>query len=347
MIAISCQVFAPSIKLGRWLSPRSALFRLIFALLIASAMQFPLHAQTELDLAIQRSVRFLTTEVPGWMAENKCASCHNQGDGARALLATHRSGSIVEPRVLESTFRWLETPDNWEKNRGLPEASDQQLANLQFAATLASAHQVQPERFKTAIEAASKLLIAQQSDDGAWRIEDLSTFASPITQGPILLTGQAARVLRLSQAPISQAALARATAWLERQEPRNTYEISSHILASIWLDDDRNQLALRGLSKLAAAQADGGGWGPHANAPAEIYDTSLAIIALASTRPLTSKIKDVLSRGAEHLLRVQNADGSWNATTRPPGTESYAHCVSTTAWATQALLLVREHQQSP
>jgi hypothetical protein len=49
----------------------------------------------------------------------------------------------------------------------------------------------------------------------------------------------------------------------------------------------------------------------------------------------------MIDRGRAYLLESQLADGSWPETTRPAGAESYAHRVSTTAWATMALLATR------
>lgn len=43
-------------------------------------------------------------------------------------------------------------------------------------------------------------------------------------------------------------------------------------------------------------------------------------------------------RGRKYLVAQQQADGSWNETTRPSGAVSYAERLSTVGWATQALL---------
>ena len=37
---------------------------------------------------------------------------------------------------------------------------------------------------------------------------------------------------------------------------------------------------------------------------------------------------------------MQEADGSWPETTRPPGADSYAQRISTTGWALLALLSI-------
>ena len=47
---------------------------------------------------------------------------------------------------------------------------------------------------------------------------------------------------------------------------------------------------------------------------------------------------EMIRRGRGFLIQEQNPDGSWPETTRPPGAESYAQRISTTGWATLALL---------
>jgi hypothetical protein len=53
-------------------------------------------------------------------------------------------------------------------------------------------------------------------------------------------------------------------------------------------------------------------------------------------------VKASIARGREFLAREQLADGSWPATTRPSGGDSYAQKISTTGWALLALLRTRE-----
>ena len=42
-----------------------------------------------------RAVAFLVREVPSWSVENKCYSCHNNGDAARAIASRCRWGSAL------------------------------------------------------------------------------------------------------------------------------------------------------------------------------------------------------------------------------------------------------------
>jgi hypothetical protein len=58
-------------------------------------------------------------------------------------------------------------------------------------------------------------------------------------------------------------------------------------------------------------------------------------LASAESNP---QIRANISKGRDALIAMQKDDGSWTETTRPPGAESYAQRISTTAWATMALL---------
>jgi squalene cyclase len=68
-----------------------------------------------------------------------------------------------------------------------------------------------------------------------------------------------------------------------------------------------------------------------------VFDTAIVLLALAATGKQAG-VMDHIRRGRNFLATRQNPDGGWPATTRPPGGESYAQRLSTTGWATLALL---------
>ena len=70
----------------------------------------------------------------------------------------------------------------------------------------------------------------------------------------------------------------------------------------------------------------------------EVFDTAVVLFALAEQGP-TLEIEAWRKRGRARLLAEQEKDGSWTETTRPSGAESYAQRLSTTGWATLALLV--------
>src|SRR5437588_9299128 len=82
--------------------------------------------------AESRALTYLAREVPRWARENKCYSCHNNGDAARALYTAVRLGYTVPARALEDTSRWLLRPQQWDHNGGDSPFSDKKLARIQF-----------------------------------------------------------------------------------------------------------------------------------------------------------------------------------------------------------------------
>ena len=105
-------------------------------------------------------------------------------------------------------------------------------------------------------------------------------------------------------------------------------------------------------------QAPDGGWGLYATSPSEPFDTAVAVLALSAVLDRTRRPELQLGRvrvgasfssgardsrapsrrGRRFLVETQLSDGSWPETTRPTGQESYAQRISTTGWATLALL---------
>ena len=78
----------------------------------------------------------------------------------------------------------------------------------------------------------------------------------------------------------------------------------------------------------------------------EPFDTALALLGLAKSAD-SDEVRRLIARGRAFLIARQRDDGSWAETTRPPGGDSYAQRVSTTGWATLALLATRDPAPAP
>jgi hypothetical protein len=72
----------------------------------------------------------------------------------------------------------------------------------------------------------------------------------------------------------------------------------------------------------------------------------MALLGLATCRP-TDEVRRMIVRGREYLIAQQQRDGGWIETTRPPGGESHAQRISTSGWATLALLATRDPSPPP
>jgi hypothetical protein len=289
-----------------------------------------------------KAVAFLMREVPAWSKNNGCFSCHNNGDAARALYAATRKGYAIPAPVLSATTDWLSQPARWEANKGDPGFSDKRLANLQFAAALLAAVEAgQVKNSESSKQAAAKLL-AEQGADGAWHIEPEQSLGSPATWGTPLATFITLKTLKQIATPETVEPIRRAERWLTQTAPNNVLTAATLLLATTGstTGETRARRQEECLKIIRAAQTRDGGWGPFKDSPPEAFDTALVLLALAESREQAG-IDELIRRGRGFLVTQQNADGSWQETTRPAGSESYAQRLSTTGWATLALLATR------
>jgi hypothetical protein len=286
----------------------------------------------------QRAVDYVATEVPRWPVENNCFSCHNNGDGARALLLAHRMKQPLPPQVLEKTADWLQKPDEWGKS-GTTGLGDEKLARIQFGAALVDAVDVGVVANKMLVTRAADLLLPHQETDGSWQVDAQSASPSAVTYGPVLATFMARRTLERAGDERFLEPIARADKWLLQADIRTTVNAAAVVLAFENRKDPafkaRQEQALAGLSD---AQNTDGGWGAYPKTPSEPFETAMALLALSvSERPEAERIV----RGRAFLVAVQLEDGGWPAERQSATGGTYARHMSTSAWATQALLATK------
>ena len=149
--------------------------------------------------AEERAIAYLATEVPAWHAENHCYSCHNNGDGARALYVARVLSYPVPVKALSDTSGWLSRPQSWDDNRGDPRFSDKKLARIQFAASLVEALEAGAVEDNSALFRAAELLLTHQEEDGSWQVDSGAPVGSPITYGTFLATYLARRALETAR----------------------------------------------------------------------------------------------------------------------------------------------------
>jgi len=213
--------------------------------------------------------------------------------------------------------------------------SDKKLALYQFAAALTSAVEARVPAAREALTEATQLLIGAQAADGSWQVEDDGDAAgSPVTWGTTLATYFGRRTLTAHGGHEQQQK--RAEAYLRAVRPRYTQDEAAVLLA---FPADAS-IRERAVKRFAREQTSDGGWGPREGTPAEVFDTAIVLLALASSGETS-----LIPKGREFLLRTQQSSGGWPETTRPSGSQSYAQHISTTAWATLALLATDGERQ--
>jgi hypothetical protein len=324
------------------MQPPPLLPLLTAAALLAGCAVKPVPPQSApVEPALTRAIEFLTREVPAWRRDNGCFSCHNNGDAARALFTARAAGFPVPADATADTLDWLAQPARWNDNKGDPGFSDQRLADVQFAAALLTARTTGHALPTAAPAEAARRLLATQAADGSWPVDTANRAGSPATYGTTLATFMAWRALDAIELPGAAQAAERAASALLRVKP-STVPDAATLLRFAMLKRGAEVEALRGAARefLETAQNGDGGWGPYRNAPSEPFDTALAVLALAEDRNVP-QVKARIERGVLFLAATQLADGSWPATTRPPGGISYAQQMSTTGWAALALLASR------
>jgi hypothetical protein len=181
----------------------------------------------------------------------------------------------------------------------------------------------------------------EQSRDGSWTVDADTEIASPATWGTPLATYMARHALEAADARVFDSYIARANAWLAAYQPAGTFGSAVKLLA---LPRDKES-ATKLVENILAAQESDGGWGPRLDAPSEPFDSAIALLALQGAVRYVGQpgsqhnVAQVIARGRGYLIAAQERDGGWPETTRPPGGHSYAQHISTSGWATQALLV--------
>jgi hypothetical protein len=296
------------------------------------------------ETALRRSLEFLMGEMESWPRENGCYSCHNNGDAARVVYrAMLRKELPVRPTASDS---WLLDPERWQLPEEPGPEGDQRLANLQFAlaakelaAVARDATNDRDERKRIESVAAETVRLARLGlhRDEHWPADPTSQLGSPITYGPRLGTALVRQLLEPEESAPRRSAWRRTGDWLVAGDARSTLDAAARILG-LTADERRRHAAAMAESRklLFDWQQNSGGWGPYPESRPEIFDTAVAILALAELGDEESGRRAM--RGRQYLIDRQWGDGSWTETTRPSGRESYAQRISTTAWAALALL---------
>jgi hypothetical protein len=324
--------------------------------LIAAGLPSAVTLQDAESSPTEKAVRFLAREVPRWRAEHECYSCHNNGDAARALYLAVKESYTVPREALQTTNDWLAEPGRWDDNGGNGVFDDRTLARIQFANALLSAQEAGLSKDRDALLRAGDLVAADQSEDGSWRLDAASSIGSPATYGRFLSTWAARRVLMAASEERFRPAIEAADGWLRRAEVKTVLDAAAVVLA-LGLADDAEAMAQRRhcLELILAGRNRSGGFGPYVTSAAEPFDTAVVLLGLLSLseRPELAEpsfdedeLDEAIRSAQMFLVERQLPDGSWPETTRPAGQVSYAQYISTSGWATLALLAAEGREEA-
>lgn len=297
-------------------------------------------------VAIAKGVDYLKVEVPKWKTGHPCYSCHNNGDATRALLVAGSKGYDIGTS-LGDTLAFLKQPSQWDQNKAPSGFDDKTLAKIQFASALAVAER-HGKAASSDLEAAAKLLVAEQHANGYWELDSSQSLGSPATYGTLIATWSARATLLASGMQPDNFTIVQTDKFIRGLTPENVLEASATVLAlELSSDVMAENLRRNCLSILRTGQSPDGGWGPYVTAAPQVFDTALAVLALSSLKAeprlarsayRPEQLDEAIANGKKYLVSQQKADGSWPETTRPANQESYAQRISTTGWAMLALL---------
>jgi squalene cyclase len=246
----------------------------------------------------------------------------------------------VTAETLTPTAAWLEKPEDWGKS-GQTGFGDQKLARIQFASALADAIDVGVVKDKTLLKRAAELLLTHQEADGSWQVDAPGATPSAVTYGPVLATFMARRALERADDARFKDAIARADAWLGSADIRSAVNAAAVVLSLESRTDAPSKASVdRALDALLNAQNNDGGWGPFPKTPAQPFETAMALLALNAVRA-RSGIESRIAKGRAFLVSVQFEDGGWPSAVESAAGGTYARHMSTSAWATQALLATK------
>jgi squalene-hopene/tetraprenyl-beta-curcumene cyclase/sporulenol synthase len=247
----------------------------------------------------------------------------------------------VAAQALEGTSNWLQNPGEWGKS-GETGLGDEKLARIQFGAALADAVDAGFVKDGSLVARAAELLLPHQEADGSWQVDAQAAAPSAVTYGPALATFMARRTMERAAETRFKDANARADGWLHNVDLAPSVNAAAVVLAFEKRKDAGSRSRLeRALSRLLGSQNADGGWGAYTNTPSEPFETALALLALNAVRD-KPEIEARLAKGRAFLVSVQAADGGWPAARQSTTGETYARHISTSAWATLALLVTKQ-----
>ena len=295
--------------------------------------------------AVEQSIALLQRSSAEFFKQSGCVGCHHQDVTAFAVRAARTAGIPLDEAAARERLNVMKSI--------LGSAQELQLQGFVDAISLQTNHLAglwasgySPD---TVTDAAVVSVVAGQYTDGHWH-RYVGAVRSPTAESDIVGTAEAVLALEHYGIPARAAEIrervTRASAWLQKATPRNTYQHALQLLALSAARVGKDAVK-RVADSLVAQQRSDGGWAGNPNLGSDAHSTGVALHALRETRFLSAA--DLAHRrGVRYLLSTQYPDGSWYVRSRAAELQPYFQSgfpfehdqwisAAATAWAAEAL----------
>lgn len=300
-------------------------------------------AEIDVRKVIDAGLKSLADDAVAWKSDRKCSSCHHVPMTIWTLNEAKQRGYSIDDKALAELTAWVVAKDDPGKVNP-KQAEWKQIQVNQTPLMLAlgfEAGDLKDPATRDRLKAMLALVIADQDNDGAWR---LAYTWEPHGSTPDNMTALALLALiNASELDVAgKTALAKGLKWLADQKLADTSQSDSlRLVLSKRLRRPSTESDALAASLLSRQNADGG-WGQFAKAKSDAFATGQALYALAEAgrKPDESAI----AKAQAFLIKSQLPDGSWEMASRPGGpggksaknTEPISHVGS--AWAVLGLM---------
>lgn len=276
--------------------------------------------------ALERALPRLAERSAAWLAQYKCASCHQVPFALWALNAGRAAGFEVDARTTE----WNRS--SIEKALAAKSTGDEVWELLLSGSTVDTED---PARARAELVA---LLRANRQADGGWLAGgQLPDQRRPLAETHATSSAWSRLALARNGAPVAEAMAFEASTSVE------------HLALAALASDDKAPL-----TALLAAQNDDGGWPWLLGEPSDPLGTGQALHALSEIRAELAaerapRTRAAIERGRAYLCRTQREDGGWTTPStlaKHPRAESVIADDWGTAWAAIGLLLTQAPDES-
>jgi ankyrin repeat protein len=295
--------------------------------------------------AVEQSIGLLQRSSAEFFKQSGCVGCHHQDATAFAVRAARAAGIPLDEVTAHERLNIMKSSLGSAQElqlQGVVEDINVQANHL--AGLWASGYS--PD---IVTDAAVASVMPGQYVDGHWQ-RNTGAIRSPTGESNIVWTAEAVLALERYGIPARAAEIrervARASAWLQRATPRNTYQHALQLVALSAAGAGKDAVKNVADSLLAQQRSDGG-WASNPNLDSDAHSTGVALHALRETGLLRA---DGLAhrRGVQYLLSTQYPDGSWYVRSRAAGFQPYFQSgfpfehdqwisAAATAWAAEAL----------